>query len=377
MKTQVEISKEIYTWAITRAGYTLEDFAKRYPNVYKWVEDKKKPTIKQLEAFSKQVHLPFGYLFLPEPLKEPIPIPFFRTNGPQAATVDVNVYDTILLLQHRQDWLREYLLEHDFEPLPFVGKFTSDTDYKVIVDDIRSTLQISADWASTFRTWEESLDFLTQKIEEHRIIIVFNGIVENSTNRPIKVDECRGFVLVDNIAPFMFINNADAKAAQLFTIVHELAHIWLGFSAGFDNSNLLPANDPIELLCDKIAAEFLVPASLLVTFWQRASDIKTASRHFKVSPIVIARRALDLALISRADFFSFYNDYTQEQNFRKKTQPPGGDFYATTKKRLGLTFAAHVNKAVQSGELLYRDAYRLTSLKGNTFDEFFKRNFAL
>ncbi len=55
----------------------------------------------------------------------------------------------------------------------------------------------------------------------------------------------------------MFINNSDGKAAQMFTISHELAHIWTGHSAGFDFRELLPANDPVELLCDKVAAEFL------------------------------------------------------------------------------------------------------------------------
>lgn len=92
-------------------------------------------------------------------------------------------------------------------------------------------------------------------IEDKGIITVFNGIVENNTSRPIPVDECRGFVW-DEMAPFMFINNADWKSAQMFTIVHELAHIWTGHSAGFDFRKLQPADDPIEILCDKVAAEF-------------------------------------------------------------------------------------------------------------------------
>lgn len=87
----------------------------------------------------------------------------------------------------------------------------------------------------------------------------FNGVVENNSHRKISVYECRGFVLVDEMAPFMFINNADWKSAQMFSIVHELAHIWTGHSAGFDFRRLQPADDPIEKLCDQIAAEFLVP----------------------------------------------------------------------------------------------------------------------
>jgi Zn-dependent peptidase ImmA (M78 family) len=106
------------------------------------------------------------------------------------------------------------------------------------------------------KTWQEAQDHLIKHVEDKGIITVFNGVVENNTSRPIPVDECRGFVLVDEIAPFMFINNADYKSAQMFTIVHELAHIWTGHSAGFDFRKLQPADDPIEVLCDKVAAEF-------------------------------------------------------------------------------------------------------------------------
>lgn len=375
MRTEVNINSNMFTWAIARAGYDLSDFAMKFPKIQDWVDQKKKPTVKQLEAFSKKVHLPFGYLFLPEPPKESLPIPFFRTNNGGQHNVSINVYDTILLMQQRQDWLREYLIENDFQPLPFVGKFRNSQNYNEIVADIRNTLGLNNEWASSFKTWQEALDHLAQKIEDIGITIVFNGVVENNTSRPISVDECRGFVLVDPIAPFMFINNSDGKAAQLFTIIHELAHIWTGHSAGFDFRQLLPANDPIELLCDKVSAEFLVPAESFVKVWNTRPSIANTARYFKVSEIVIARRALDLGYLTKAEFFAFYNEYSNREFLKKENQGDGGNFYATAKKRIGLTFAAHVNQAVKSGKLLYRDAYKLTSLKGDTYQTFFTKHF--
>ena len=375
MRTEVNINYNMFTWAIARAGYDLSDFAIKFPKVQDWVDQKKKPTVKQLEAFSKKVHLPFGYLFLPEPPKESLPIPFFRTNNVGEHNVSINVYDTILLMQQRQDWLREYLIENDFQPLPFVGKFRNSQNYQEIVADIRSTLGLNNEWASSYKTWQEALDHLAQKIEEIGITIVFNGVVENNTSRPIRVDECRGFVLVDSIAPFMFINNSDGKAAQLFTIIHELAHVWTGHSAGFDFRQLLPANDPIELLCDKVSAEFLVPAESFVKVWSTRPNIANTARYFKVSEIVIARRALDLGYLTKVEFFAFYSQYSKREFLKKENQGDGGNFYATAKKRIGLTFAAHINQAVKSGKLLYRDAYKLTSLKGDTYQTFFTKHF--
>lgn len=359
------------TWAIARAGYELPAFTDQFPNVQKWLAGEKKPTVKQLEDFSKKVHLPFGYLFLPEPPKEKLPIPFFRTGNTQATAVSLNVYDTILLMQQRQDWLRDYLREDGYEALPFVGKFKNQSNVQEIVADIRATLGLPENWASHFKTWQEAQDHLIQHIEDKGIIAVFNGVVENNGRRKIPVEECRGFVLVDDMAPFMFINNADYKSAQMFTIVHELAHIWTGHSAGFDFRQLQPADNPIEVLCDKVAAEFLVPENTFNEVWADNPNIKHACRYFKVSEIVIARRALDTGKISRTAFFDFYREYSNREFAKKERQSDGGNFYTTTRKRLSIAFASHINNAVKSGKLLYRDAYKLTSLKGDTFQTFF------
>jgi len=375
MRNEVIVNANMLSWAIARAGYELQTFCEKFPKVQLWLEGEKNPTVKQLEEFSKKVHLPFGYLFLPEPPKEKLPFPFFRSNSSKKDIVSINVYDTILLLQQRQDWLRTYLQENDFEPLEFVGKFENSYDVKAIVSDIRKTLNLNENWASEFRTWQEAQDHLVQNIEDKGIITFFNGVVENNGHRKIPVEECRGFVLVDGIAPFMFINNADWKSAQLFTIVHELAHIWTGKSAGFDFRKLQPVDDPIEKLCDKVAAEFLVPETSFIEVWNQKPSIKYASSFFKVSEIVIARRALDTGKLTRSEFFAFYEDYSNREFIKKENQSSGGDFYATTKKRLSLTFATHINRAVKSGSLLYRDAYKLTSLKGDTYQNFFSKNF--
>lgn len=370
MATRVEnINSNLINWAITRSGNSLSEFLANNPNVAKWIEGSQYPTIKQLEKFTNKVHVPFGYMFLSDVPNEEIPIPYFRTGSGQIDNVSLNVYHTIQIIKERQNWLTSYLNENGYSNLDFVGKFDVNANYKTIVNEIRSSLGLNSNWASRFNTWEQTLDYLTMQIEELGIIVNFNGIVGNNTKRKISVDECRGFVLVNQKVPFLFINSADAKAAQMFTLIHELAHIWLGESAGFDNNQLLPADDPIETLCDKVAAEFLVPEDYLIEKWNDSQDIKYLSRIFKVSPIVIGRRLLDLNLISRESFFDFYNGYISDIQ-SKKENSSGGNFYATAKKRISLRFASYVNNAVKENSLLYRDAYKLTSLKGNTYERF-------
>jgi Zn-dependent peptidase ImmA (M78 family) len=365
------INKKVIEWAIVRNGNSLEDFYGQNPNIEAWTKGEKLPTVKQLENFTHKVHVPFGYMFLPNPPEEKIPLPFFRTaKNTSTNKVSLNVYHTIQIIQDRQNWLTEYLEELDFPELEFVGKFSFEDDYKKIVNDIRTILGVDLNWASKHNKWEDALDYLTNQIEEAGIIVTFNGIVGTNTHRVIEVNECRGFVIVNNKAPFLFVNSADAKAAQMFTLIHELAHVWLGESAGFDNQNLLPANNPIEILCDKVAAEFLVPEVHFLQKWKTTKDFKYLSRIFKVSPIVIGRRALDLKLITLNDFLSFYNAYMLEYKQKKDNQSSGGNFYATARKRVSLRFAAFVNNAVKDNKLLYRDAYKLTNMKGDTYDKF-------
>jgi Zn-dependent peptidase ImmA (M78 family) len=369
-------NKNILVWGIERAGHQLDKYLAKETHVDDWINDIKYPTIKQLERIANQLHLPFGYFFMDNPPQETIDFPFFRTIADQvneSRNVSLNVYDTIRIVENRQDWLRDYLVENGNDPLEFVGKYNFKNSPIDVANDIRRTLKLNGLWANGCATMDETLNHLTGAIEDVGVIMNFNGVVGNSNKRNIPVDECRGFVLVDSIAPFMFINNSDSKAAQVFTIAHELAHIWIGQSAGFDFRNMNPANDVKEIFCDKVAAEFLVPAELLKAQWNRDKDFTTLNKYFKVSPIVMARRALDLGYIDKQSFFTFYNDYISQDYHKRKKVSSGGDFYATTRKRISPTFAAHIDNGVRSGRLLYRDAYKLTGMHGDTFNKFFKR----
>ena len=373
MATKVKnFNRNNIKWAIQRTNADLDDLLIAFPKLNEWINEESDPTVKQLEKLTKRLHVPFGYMFSNELPEEGLSFPFFRAGKVAYAKVSLNVYHTIQILKDRQSWLTEYMEESSYEKLPFVGKYSMDSNVIEVVNDIRNTLNLQTNWASKHPTWERTLDFITYKIEEIGIIVTFNGVVENNTKRKIDVCECRGFVLVNSLAPFLFINSADTKAAQMFTLIHELAHIWLGESAGFDLNQMIPANDPLELLCDKIAAEFLVPTDVLHKVFKTEQRIQTLSRIFKVSPIVIARRLLDSGLIAKEEYFTFYYQYIDFINIKKESQGSGGNFYATAKKRISLRFANYINNAVKENKLLYRDAYKLTSLKGDTYSRFMK-----
>lgn len=372
MATILNIKPDILNWAISRSGYEHGEFIEKFPRAKSWLDQEKTPTIPQLRDFAKKANVPFGYLFLQTPPVEEIPIPFFRTLNGETEDIGINLRDTILTLQKRQDWIRNYLIEQGEESLPYVGKYTIQTPQDEVIADIKKTLGLGDNWARALPNWEKALNHLAEKVEEAGIFIVFNSVVGLNNRRKIKVDDCRGFVLSDEYAPFMFVNSADSKSAQMFTIAHELAHIWIGKSAGFDFRNLQPSDDETELYCDKIAAEFLVPQSALEEAWHEGVEFEQLARLFKVSQIVIARRALDLGKITRQEFFEFYNERKDYYRQKKEERKNGGDFYASLRKKLNLRFFNTVDLAAREGTLLYKHAYELTGLKGNTYQKVVK-----
>lgn len=369
---KVSVKPEILKWAINRVN-DIETIENKFPKLIEWINMESRPTLKQLEKLSYATSTPLGYFFLSEPPREKIAIPHYRTidnNTPTQPSVDL--IDTLHTMQKRQDWMREYLLSVGNNPLQFVGSANVSDDPKIIAKKMREELSLKNGWASENSNWENALKYLMNRIESIGILVMVNGIVGNNTHRKLDVNEFRGFVLADNHAPLIFINGADGKAAQMFTLAHELAHIWYGSSAIFDLDNLQPSNDNIEQACNQTAAEFLVPEDELREFWlhiHNDSDrYQTVAKKFKVSELVVIRRALDLNLISKDDYFNFYKERQQQENKNKSNT--GGNFYYTQSLRVGRRFANAIISNVQAGTLLYKDAYRLTGLNGKTFEKF-------
>jgi Zn-dependent peptidase ImmA (M78 family) len=269
--------------------------------------------------------------------------------------------------------MRDFLLEEGQSTLEFIGKTQTQDRPVAVAQSMRQTLGLSDEWAAQRSNWSEALQSLRESIENAEIMVVINGIVGNDTHRSLDVDEFRGFALVDSVAPLIFVNGKDAKCAQMFTLVHELAHLWIGQGGVSNLDHLQPVGAEIETFCNRVAAEFLVPSQRFQTQWQAVSKytdrFDRLARTFKVSALVVARRALDLKYIDRKEFFAFYDRQIEESDAHRR-KSKGGDFWRNQPSRIGDLFGAAVAQAVWAGRLLYRDAYELTGLRGKTFDNY-------
>ena len=373
---RVPVPPEMLRWACERAGQDVAHVAERVPQLWAWVRRERQPTLKQLEKLAKVTHTPLGYLFLPEPPDERLPVPDYRTVSGAAAKPSPDLLDTLYTMQRRQAWLRDSLVEHEAEPLALVGSARLADEPDAAGREMRRTLGLDGGWAAGVRTWQDAVSELRWAIEQLGVVAVINGVVGNNTHRRLSVKEFRGFALTDPYAPLIFVNGKDAKSAQMFTLAHELAHIWLGTEGLSGFEDLLPGGSDVEDWCNRAAAELLAPAREIRARWREvrraASPFKELARTFKVSPVVAARRALDLNLVDRSTFFDFYKRYINREH-KGATKSSGGDFYNNQNTRVGELFGIQVLRAAMEGRIGFKQAYDLTGLRGGTFQKYAKR----
>jgi Zn-dependent peptidase ImmA (M78 family) len=372
---RVNIAGTVLRWALERSGKDAAVLTQRLPKLSNWLKGEGQPTLRQLEDFARATSTPLGYLFLTHPPEEQLPIPYFRTlDNAHPPRLSPDLLESVYTMQRRQEWMREYLIDQGQEPLSFVGSARPDDDFRRIAGNMRQALAFEQGWAAEHSTWTDALADLRKRLEATRVLVVVNAIVGNNTHRKLDPEEFRGFVLVDEYAPLVFVNGADAKAAQMFTLAHEFAHLWFGSSAAFDLRELRPADNDNELACNRTAAEFLVPEDELRKFWPSArkepETFQAIARYFKVSELVAARRAQDLGFINRREYHEFYLRYLQSERPRTDKKSSGGNFYASQNLRVGRRFGQAVVRASREGKLLYRDAYQLTGLSGGAFDRY-------
>lgn len=370
---RVAIQPKLLRWACERAGFGLDDLEPKFPQLAAWEAGTAQPTLKQVEAFAKATHTPVGYLFLPEPPVEKIPIPDFRAPGNERiGHPSPDLLDTIYVCQQRQEWFRNYARSMGESPLPFVGSARVGDDVVRTAAQIRTELGFDLDARRQMPTWTDALRHFIEQADGLGILVMCNGVVHNNNYRHLDPQEFRGFAMADDLAPLVFINGADTKAAQMFTLAHELAHIWSGQSAVSDSQPTTVPVQEVERWCNEVAAELLVPFDAMRQAYhpggELAEEVGRLARRFKVSTLVILRRILDLGGLTQEEFWKAY--HAEVARLRAIPRGSGGNFYLTQAARVSKRFAAALVGSTLEGQTRYNDAFRMLGFsKLATFKE--------
>ena len=307
---RIQVEPRMLHWACERARIEPASLVERFPQLPAWERGERQPTLRQLEAFAKATHTPAGLLLLPEPPEERLPIPDFRTVGDEpVGRPSVDLLDTLYLCQQRQVWYGDFARLTGGRPREFVGSARLTHEVEAVAEDIRGTLGFSLEERRRLPTWTDALRRFIEQADAAGVLVMVSGVVGSNNRRKLDPGEFRGFALVDDLAPLVFINGADTKAAQMFTLAHELAHVWLGESALSDSeARHVPAHE-VERWCNLVAAEVLAPLALLreelaalpeggAANGQLHHELNRLARCFKVSTLVVLRQIRDAGALA-------------------------------------------------------------------------------
>lgn len=388
--SQAPITPDVLLWARKRSGLTHEELSKNFEPVEKlqsWEIGTSSPTLTQAETLANKLKIPLLVLFLPGPPQEHVPIQDLRTvsglipRKPSPEFLDV-VNDAVV----RQRWYREELETAGARQLPFVGLYRPTPDSVLnVAEAVRTTLQLDERLRLETNSWSEFLVRLVQRAEEAGILVMRSSVVRNDNTRKLKVEEFRGFAISDPIAPLVFINTRDPKAAQIFTLAHELSHIWFG-STGVSNVDprraLQQAGVALEQYCNAVAAELLVPARDFQRKWDPRKktevNVQFVASFYRVSSLVALRRAHDLGRISSEEFFQRVNqEYDRfrktEEREAEKEEARSGNFWNLFTMRNSQKFTDSVVVAAQEGRVPYIFAGSLLGVKASTLDAYYAK----
>ena len=352
--------------------------------ISEWISGEKEPTFSQIETVSKKTSIPFGYFFLDKPPMEDCRIVNFRTvDSINIQNPSRNLIDIVDSMSSVQEWMAEYNKDNGASEYTFVGSLKITDDVISAANTVREELNLSLNWFENLRNAKEAFNSLRNSITNLGVIVMMNGIVGNNTHRTLSVSEFRAFTLVDPYAPLIFINSRDTDNGKLFSLLHELVHVWIGKDDFYNDTHGVSQKvSKEEQFCNAVAAEILVPNSMFLNEWSKQSGnsetiIYTLENKFICSRFTLLIKAFNTGKIEKNEFHKLLNLFKEQfeviQSQKQNKKSGGGDFYRTLSNKWDRKFIQALYASAQSGRTQYRDVYLLTNTTGTTFHELIRK----
>lgn len=358
MTKRLQINSDILLSYIEKSDVEFDKIKERVKDVDLFVGGEKMPTYNQLEKIASAINIPTGLLVLNNPVNVSTQRLSFRT--PNSATISQmssELRDTIVEMQEKQSFLQEQI----DDTIDLHNQSLTDvTDHMIIAERIRTKLKLPIDHLSSSK--DNPIRYFRNMISNIGIFVFFNGKIRDNTHRPLNPKEFRGFSLKSTRAPIIFINQKDSPNAQLFTMVHELAHLFIDDEGISQESEQRDYHIQTEALMNRVTAEILVPKVLFER--ETSLDVEALAIKYKVSRYVIARRLLDLGKITDDAYDEIVKSLESSAPLRK--QPSGGNYNTNLRFRVDDTFFRFVHNAIMQDQVSYSEAFRLigTGYKG-------------
>lgn len=381
MADKAHITPKVLKWARESARMTEQIAAAKVPiaveKLKEWEEGITVPTIRQAEILAKTYRRPFALFFLPDIPRDFQPLQDFRNKN--AKPLSTGSIFIIRDIQQKQAWIKDVYEENRDANASFVGRFNLQTSPITVANDILATLEISP---SNYRKGNPINEWIN-KAESKGIFISRTSFIHSKLK--LDSDELQGFNIADKYAPFVFVNSDDWNAPQLFTLVHELAHIWIAATGISNDIEPEPKHKdklhPIERFCNEVAANALMPEYVMKSFtnstFESSNDLFRASRELGISSFAFLYRALSLNIISldkyqrlkkNADVeFNAFLKKEEEKKQKQKEQKGGPDYFRLLINKNSHLFTQVVMDAFRGGEIEPTQASSLLNTQVNNF----------
>lgn len=385
MADKAFITPNVLKWARESAKMSEETAAVKASvtvgKLKEWENGTSQPTIKKAQTLAKAYKRPFALFFLPDIPRDFQPLQDFRKSGSKMLTTS-SIF-IIREIQQKQAWISDAYSDNGEVKLPFVGRFTINDNPQVVAQDILKTLDIHPAHYKSENPIKEWIDAAeTKGIFVSRTSFIHSRLKLDS-------EELQGFAIADSYAPFVFVNSEDWNAPQLFTLLHELAHIWIA-ETGISNDvepeiKNKEKSHPVELFCNEVAANALMPQNIILNFgaqiYQNPKEIFKKAKLLGVSSFALIVRALNLGLISLPNYqtlkkqadldFAEYLKREAEKKAKKneKENPGGPNYFLLQLNRNSRLFTQTVLDAFRGGSIEPTLASSLLNVQINKFQK--------
>lgn len=385
MADKAYITPNVLKWARESARMTEEIAAAKVSvtveKLKEWETGTNQPTIRQAQTLAKSYKRPFALFFLPEIPRDFQPLQDFRKSGSKSLTTS-SIF-IIREIQQKQTWISDVYSENQEEKLSFVGRFNINDNPQKVAKDILTTLNINPAFYKSENPIKEWID----AAESKGIFISRTSFIHSKLK--LDSEELQGFAIADPLAPFVFVNSEDWNAPQLFTLVHELAHIWIA-QTGISNEVEpdLKEKDkfhPVELFCNEVAANALMPKEIIFNYeaksFASSKEVFKIAKQLGVSSFALLVRALNLEIISTSeykklkiqadsDFAEYLRREAEKKAKQKEKEKPGGpNYFLLQLNRNSRLFTQTVLDAFRGGYIEPTLASNLLNVQVNKFQK--------
>ena len=401
MKRANNINPAILVWARETAGLELEEAADRLDfikptdaesavqRLLAFESGERKPTRNQLLKFASTYRRPLLTFYMKKPPVKGYRGEDFRQAVGRVSRRENSLLDALLRdIRARQEMVKSLLEdEEETRDLPFVGSANVDQGIGPVAASIAATLRFDYERRELRRGDADALfKTLRRKAESAGVFVLLVGDL-GSYHTALSIEVFRGFAISDRIAPFVIINDQDARAARSFTLVHELAHVWLdksGVSGAPLPDTPQSSHDQIERFCNDVAGEFLLPNAALRTRpiklaagdkQNAANFIHALAEDWSVGEPMAAYRLNRIGLVETtiyrelvAEYAARWQHLRQRQRERYRDNESGPDRHVVIRSKLGNALLDVVRRTLRDNTLTHTKAAKLLGVKPSSVE---------